>query len=232
MNEGTGNSVDIELSEDIRNYTRRNYSYSWWDFEAAAERNGWTSIGMITEHNNDGPVSSETSSRSYYGDSATFALCASNAEFIIDGLTSLDPDAEHWDYGPGSSFVFDAECERITEFVEEVEGSLANYGYLNEDRASEIEWEENHPSERECYADYDCSCDYSTHECGEELYALAYAGELDEKSEEFECPVCGVDQEITVYGAARVRNAIANRFHDSLRDAGQMTVMDFIGATA
>ncbi|MFD8789285.1 hypothetical protein [Streptomyces vinaceus] len=226
MNQEEVGAMGIEFHENVTKWASRNYSYSRWEFEEAAESNGWKAIGMITEPYDDGPVSSETSSRHYYGETWAFAKYASNAEHIISELERVDPEAAHWDYGPGRSFIYDMHCERVVEVVEEVEGCLASYGYLNEDRASEIEYEENHPSERECYADESCSCDVATHECRDEVYYRALSGDIDETTEDIECSFCDHFIDLSDY-ADTVKRAVADKFHDELRSAGQMTIMDF-----
>ncbi|MFJ9771849.1 hypothetical protein ACIRVF_11445 [Kitasatospora sp. NPDC101157] len=179
---------EIILSEAIHEYTRQNYAYGPWNFEHTAEQNGWTSIGMICDPMGS-PVSSSTNSRDYQYVTHTYALHASNAE-EIERILGEVADGQEWAHGPGDCYVYNADHPGMVKAVAEIEGALGD-GPLNSDRMSELEWEENHPSEHECYStDPDCGCEKNTHACREELWSAVSGGEIGLTAETYWCRYC------------------------------------------
>ncbi|MCX4685505.1 hypothetical protein OG401_14475 [Kitasatospora purpeofusca] len=182
-------TVEITLSEAIHEYTRQNYTYAWWNFEHTAEQNGWKSIGMIVDAMGS-PVSSSTSSRDYQYVTHTYALHASNAE-TIEKILGEDSAGLEWAHGPGDCYVYNADHVATVEAVEGIEGRLANYGILNEDRMSELEYEENHSDEFECGSeDPDCGCEANSHSCREEWWGAIDSGRDDVEAATYWCRYC------------------------------------------
>lgn len=55
--------------------------------------------------------------------------------------------------------------------------ALADYPVLDESHYSELEYERNHPSDHECYADEDCVCEVRTHTHTGDGFGPGYADE-------------------------------------------------------
>ncbi|MFF4927415.1 hypothetical protein ACFY2H_00620 [Streptomyces griseofuscus] len=219
--------MSVEISDELRELCRHSPWYAEYQFRGEAEQADWDSIAAIRDHAGHF-VSSRTHGYNYYDSTEAYARGVSNAEAVIEALEEEDPNQLHWGYGPAETFVYNAKHEPIRRVVADIEGRLAAWPYLNEDRASEIEWDENHPNDHECHAEEGCSCAVSSHECGEQVEGLAYEGAIDLESEEFECPVCLADLPIEKRELEKVRNGIAQRFHDDMKTAGQITVMDIV----
>ncbi|MEU3690524.1 hypothetical protein [Streptomyces narbonensis] len=219
--------MDIEVAKELGSLCRHSPWYAEYQFRDIADDLGWAEIAAIEDHAG-GLVSNRTHGWNYYGSTESYARGVSNAEAIIEALEDEDPNEDHWTYGPADTFVYNPKHEPIRRTVADIEGRLAAWPYLNEDRASEIEWEENHPNDHECHADEGCSCEVSSHECLDQVQGLAYEGALDLDDDEYECPVCLEDLPIEAKERERVRLGIAERFHDDLKAAGQITVMDIV----
>ncbi|MFM9464170.1 hypothetical protein ACKI1K_15135 [Streptomyces scabiei] len=217
--------AEITFTESLRDYARQNYSYTLWDFEDTAEKNEWTSIGLIMD--NLSPAESSTDLRYYVYDVARWAQGTSNAEAIEEALNAAD-DGHGWAYGPGETYVYDAGNAAIVAVVEELEGALASYGYLNEERASELEDEENHPDEFTCHGGPDCGCYASTHEHGDLFRDGVESGEITADADEWHCPYCKEDQTITAVDRKAMGVILARKWHEEIQAAGQMTVFMFV----
>ncbi|MDH6705437.1 hypothetical protein P3T27_002147 [Kitasatospora sp. MAA19] len=180
--------VEIALSGAIQEYTRQNYTYGPGNFEHTAEENGWTSIGMICDLMGS-PVSCKADSRHYQYVTSTWALHASNAEEIERILDEV-ADGLEWAHGPGDSYVFNADRPEMVQAVADIEAALGD-GALNETRKYELEYEENHPSEHECYSeDPDCRCEANTHSCREQLWGGVEGGEIGLTADCYWCQYC------------------------------------------
>ncbi|MEV0443871.1 hypothetical protein AB0I84_02020 [Streptomyces spectabilis] len=219
--------MSVEISDELTSLCRHSLWYAEYQFRDEAEGAEWESIAAITDHAGH-LVSNRTHGFKYYGSVEAYARGVSNAEAVIEALEEEDPNQLHWSYGPAETFIYNPKHEPIRRVVADIEGQLAAWPYLNEDRANEIEWDENHPNEHECHAEEGCSCEVSSHECGEQVKGLAYEGAIDLESEEYECPVCLEDLPIEKAELEKVRNGIAQRFHDDMKAAGQITVMDIV----
>ncbi|MCZ4119059.1 hypothetical protein [Streptomyces sp. H39-S7] len=218
---------EITLSEAIRSYTSQNYSYGDWHFFEEAGKHGWSSIGMIVDLLGS-PVSSETHSRSYYGPVWEYARSVANAERIVELLDAVDEKVGEpgYAYGPGSSFIYDANNVLMVEAVESIEGALSD-GCLNEDRADEIEYEENHPSETECYSDNpDCGCRASNHEHAEELASAFEFEPVQIMDGEWFCDFCSEWIEIAPADWERMA-AITRRLDREDKEAKGQIVLSF-----
>ncbi|MEU3825256.1 hypothetical protein AB0F36_08010 [Streptomyces sp. NPDC029080] len=219
--------AEITLTESLSDWAGQNYSYSRWEFEDTAEKNEWTAIGVVMD--NDSPASSSTDQRYYVYDTPRWAQGASNAEAIEEALNAAD-GGHGWAYGPGETFVYDANNAAVAAVVEELESVLASYGYLNEERASELEDEENHPDEFTCHAGRDCSCDVATHECSEVFAAGVECDEITAEMDEWHCPYCKEDYKIGADERKVMARILARKWHEEIQAAGQMTVFMFVAA--
>ncbi|MFD8089002.1 hypothetical protein [Streptomyces malaysiensis] len=216
------------LTDELSEYCRGQYHYSAWEFEEMAADNGWSSIGMIMEPDGQ-PVSSSTEYR-YYGTTHRYAQGASNAEAIERALAEVDErtGAANYAYGPGGySFVYNASNADVVAVVWGIESALSDYGYLDEERASEIEDEENHPDEFTCYADNDCSCEVATHEHADMFQLGVESGAITPDMDEWSCPYCKDEQPIEAADREVMARIVARMWHDELQAAGQMTVFMF-----
>lgn len=219
--------TNVEMSDKISELCRHSPWYAEYQFRDEAEELDWESIAVIEDHAG-GIVSNRTHDYNYYGSTESYARGVSNAEAIIEILEEVDPNEEHWSYGPADSFIYNPTNREVQRTVADIEGRLAAWPFLNEDRANEIEWEENHPNDYECHAEEGCGCEVSSHECSEQVEGLAYDGAIDLDSEEYECPVCLEDLPIEKEDLEKVRRGVAERFHHDLTAAGQITVMDIV----
>ncbi|MFJ8041239.1 hypothetical protein ACIRBX_12105 [Kitasatospora sp. NPDC096147] len=200
------NTAKVVLSDQIREYASQNYTYGWWDFEAVAEENGWPSIDMICDPLGS-PVGSSTNPRDYQYDSCAYARGASDAE-VIERVLEAVADGEEWAFGPGNFYVFNSAHEGITEAARELESALSGGG-LDDERHSQLEWEENHPSENECYAsDPDCGCPKALHGCRDQLLAAVESGEADLAADDYWCDFCQCSIDMTEGERAYVRGIL------------------------
>ena len=94
------------------------------------------------------------------------ALEESNFEVISEDLRKRFPGKvavlgfNHWGVGWVEEIGWDASDPEIVKAVHEWAGALENYPVASDDHFYELEWDRNHPSENECYAEdrEDCSC--------------------------------------------------------------------------
>jgi hypothetical protein len=215
----------VKFTEAVEDYTRQNYSYSLGHFETTAEDNDWAHIGLIMD--NLSPAESSTDQRYYGYDTARWAQGTSNAEAIEEALNAAD-GGHGWAYGPGETYVYDADNAAVVAVVEELEGALASYGWLNEERASELEDEENHPDDFTCHAGRDCGCYVSSHECSDVFRDGVESGDITSKMTEWHCPYCQEDREIGREERAAMALILARKWHEDIQAAGQMTVFMFV----
>jgi hypothetical protein len=216
---------DIRCTDDVHDYARQSYTHNLWAFEDTAEENGWKSIGLIMD--NLSPAASSTDQRYYGYDTSRWAQGASNAEAIEDALNAAD-DGMGWAYGPGETYVFDADNEAVAAVVRDIEGALASYGWLNEERANELEEEENHPDDYTCNAGRDCGCYVSSHECSDVFRDGVESGDITPDMTEWHCPYCQDDREIGREERAVMALITARKWHDEIQAAGQTTVFMFV----
>lgn len=64
----------------------------------------------------------------------------------------------HFGVGWVEEIAFDSSDDEVVKAVVAWGKKLENYPVADEDDYSDLEWEENHPTENECYADSDCPC--------------------------------------------------------------------------
>ncbi|MEU5299736.1 hypothetical protein ACH4YO_08020 [Streptomyces noursei] len=219
--------MGVEISDELRSLCRHSPWYAEYQFRGEAEEAQWESVAAITDQGGH-LVSNRTHGFDYYGSVEAYARGVSNAEAVIEALEEEDEHQLHWGYGPAETFIYNPKHEPIRRVVADIEGALHAYPYLNEERASEIEWEEHHPNDHECHAEEGCSCEVTSHECLDQVEGLAYGGAVGLESKEFECPVCLTGLPIETKELERVRRGVAERFHDDLKAAGQITVMDIV----
>ncbi|MET8164656.1 hypothetical protein ABZT34_10410 [Streptomyces sp. NPDC005329] len=214
-----------KFTDAVEDYASQSYAYSLGHFETAAEDNDWAHIGLIMD--NLHPAASSTDQRYYGYDTARWAQGTSNAEAIEEALNAAD-DGMGWAYGPGETYVYDADNAAVVAVVEELEGALASYGWLNEERASELEDEENHPDDFTCHAGRDCGCYVSSHECSDVFRDGVESGDITSKMTEWHCPYCQEDREIGREERAAMALILARKWHEDIQAAGQMTVFMFV----
>ncbi|QUI30710.1 hypothetical protein H9W91_07430 [Streptomyces alfalfae] len=215
----------VEFTQDVQDYTRQSYRHHLWDFEEVAEENGWARIGVVMD--NLSPAESSTDQRYYGYNTARWAQGASNAEAIEEALNEA-ADGDGWAYGPGDTYVFDAGNPVIAAVVESLEGALSSYGYLNEERASELEDGENHPDDYTCHAGPDCGCYVQTHDHAEIFADAVDSGEIEADADEWHCLYCQEDRKITAADRKVMARIFARKWHEEIQAAGQMTVFMFV----
>jgi hypothetical protein len=121
-----------------------------WDLEAYAETRDWRAVGV-------GPVGQHRDSD---------ARDQSNFQVIYADLSERFPGRVdvvrfgHWGFGWVEEIAWAANDIRIGQAVSEWADALADYPVADDAHYSELEWEENHPSEAECYSDDpECPCE-------------------------------------------------------------------------
>lgn len=106
------------------------------------------------------------------------------AERLIDENSSFGT-SYRWDAWPGGqiqSLIIRADDAGAIRTLEGIVNSLSGYPVLCDMDAGELEWEQKHPEEGECYSEGDCctKCD----ECG---YAISEHGERNETDHFYNC---------------------------------------------
>lgn len=97
------------------------------------------------------------------------ALAESNfrvAERMIDERSSFGT-SYRWDAWPGGqiqTLIIRADDAGALREVTGIVNALSDYPVLDDSDFSELEWERDHPSESECYSEYDCCT--KCQECG------------------------------------------------------------------
>lgn len=121
-----------------------------WDVEDYAVDHEWSAVGL-------GPVGQHRDSD---------PLARSNFEVISSEMRERFGDAMtvvsfgHWGVGWVEEIAFDASREDIVDYVESWEVALSDYPVADDEHFSELEWNDNHPSDSECYSDDPhCGCD-------------------------------------------------------------------------
>jgi len=95
-------------------------------------------------------------------------LAVSNFETarkLIEAVSAFGTDyrCDAWPGGVIETLTIRADDAGAVREADRVISSLQDYPVLDEEDYSEREWESNHPSETECYAEEDCSCEFSNH---------------------------------------------------------------------
>ena len=121
-----------------------------WDLDGYAESRGWSgvSIGPVGRHRDSDAHGSAPTFEVIYGQlSALFADDIDEASF------------GHWGFGWVAELAWNTGNGDLASEVESWTKALANYPVADEMHCSQLEWEDNHPSENECYSDDpDCRC--------------------------------------------------------------------------
>lgn len=138
-----------------------------WRTAETCEENGWSAVGL-------GPVG-------HHRDSD--APAKSNFRLIYKDLQARFPESvevahfRHWAVGWVEEIIFDAGKREIVEAVETWLTKLDRNPIVDREDVDEIEWEENHPSDGECYSEErDCPCGTAERERAEEEAERAAKG--------------------------------------------------------
>jgi len=120
-----------------------------WDLDGYAEEQGWSGVAI-------GPVGLHRDSD---------ALQRSNWEVVYADLRDRYGDDVdevsfgHWAVGWVADLAWNVGNADLADDVRKWETALADYPVADEMHFSELEWEDNHPREGECYSDDpDCPC--------------------------------------------------------------------------
>src|SRR5687767_4940068 len=92
------------------------------------------------------------------GDSARAESNFRVAERLIDEASSFGT-SYRWDAWPGGqikTLVIRLDDAGALRMAQGIIYSLSDYPVLDDSDFSELEWEQNHPNEQECYSEYDC----------------------------------------------------------------------------
>ncbi|MFC9231374.1 hypothetical protein ACFTZI_20830 [Streptomyces decoyicus] len=125
------------------------------------------------------------------------ALELSNWTVISEDLMETHPDAfevhsfGHWAVGWFERLYVRADDARAIRVAQQWADALVSYGIADEEHYSATEYEQNHPSETECYSsDPDCGCEKNTHQCAAVLAAAIDAGAVKFDDESWWCDLC------------------------------------------
>lgn len=120
-----------------------------WDLAEYAEEQGWQGVAI-------GPVG-------HHRDSD--ALERSNWAVVYADLHDrFGSDVDevsfgHWAVGWVAELAWNAGNAELSEAVDRWFAALSDYPVADDEHFSELEWEDNHPREGECYTgDPDCPC--------------------------------------------------------------------------
>lgn len=109
---------------------------STWDLDRYAESHQWSGVGFVFSKHRDSDV-----------------LDLSNWETVIEAM-QMYPKQDwdiahltHWAVGWVEHIVYNLSNERITNYTVGMRERLANYPVLDEMQYSQMEWDENHPTE-------------------------------------------------------------------------------------
>lgn len=83
-------------------------------------------------------------------------------EKYVTGGTSTRDDA--WPGGIIETLLIRADDAPAIRELERIIDALEDYPVLDDEHFSGLEWDRNHPSDDECYAEYDCSCAVRNHD--------------------------------------------------------------------
>jgi len=125
---------------------------STWDLDRTAETREWEGVDIGYSQHRDSDV-----------------LVRSNWETILtlinEKFGAIDDDFQprthgwnvdslgHWAVGWVEFITFDTARSDIKLFFVDILAKIADYPVLDEELYSKMEWEENHPYEKECYCD-------------------------------------------------------------------------------
>jgi hypothetical protein len=120
-----------------------------WDLDSYADARNWAGVAT-------GPVGQHRDSE---------ALDRSNFAVIFEALSDkFGDDVDnvsfgHWAVGWVEELAWNAGNSAIADEVESWKSALADYPVADDTHFSDLEWEDNHPREGECYSDdTECGC--------------------------------------------------------------------------
>lgn len=119
-----------------------------WDIDGLAADMGWEAVNI-------GPVGQHRDSD---------ALARSNWQVVYGDLSDRFPgqvtsvSLGHWGHGWVEELAYNAGNADVVAAVERWERALSDYPVADEMHYSQVEWDENHPTEDECYGGDDCGC--------------------------------------------------------------------------
>jgi hypothetical protein len=125
------------------------------------------------------------------------ALELSNYTVITDDLMETHPEAfevhsfGHWAVGWVERLYVRADDALAIRDAQKWADALASYGIADEEHYSATEYEQNHPSETECYSsDPECGCVKNTHSCADMLAAAIDTGAVKPDDDSWWCDFC------------------------------------------
>jgi len=121
---------------------------STWDQDRDAEKRGWEGIDIGYAQHRDSDVLVRSNWKVIHEE--IFDTFGYGNDWDIASLG-------HWAVGWVEFIIFDTARKDIKEFFNVIQKKLDDYPILDEMLYSDMEWEENHPTEKECYCeDDDC----------------------------------------------------------------------------
>ena len=146
-------------------------------------------VGKLAAHTNDCDSNWMTRRQNYDTDNAVWLttpfsrngrgdspLAESNYRVIrtdLERVAGMDISerGDAWPGGTIDTLMVRADDALALRCVEQWADALADYPVADEMDMSEVEWEQNHPTEGECYSDDDdCPCGVSTDDDGDDDY--------------------------------------------------------------
>jgi hypothetical protein len=118
-----------------------------------------------------------------------------NADLEQHAGMDIDYRVDLWPGGHIKTLLVRADDALAIRRVEHWVNHLMNNPLADEDDYYREEWEQNHPSPRECYADEECGCEFRTHACVEHIERL-WPDDLKGETlsgHEANCAICGED---------------------------------------
>ncbi|GCD99890.1 hypothetical protein [Embleya hyalina] len=167
------------------------------------------------------------------------ALERSNFEVISERLSEEHPETiqalhfGHWAYGWYDRIYVRRDDALALRSVQQWIDQLADYGVADDVHYSETEWEMNHPSDTECYAQEDCECPVrelerkiDAHECITLFREAIEDGSASPSNDyAWDCPYCYEWDQNHVEAGEReeaIRAGEIRLMYRALESAGQM----------
>ena len=120
-----------------------------WDLDEYAEEQGWQGVAIgPVGHHRDSDALGRSNWAVVYAD--LYDRFGSDVDEVSFG---------HWAVGWVAELAWNVGNAELADAVEAWESALADYPVADDEHFSELEWEDNHPREGECYSDDpDCPC--------------------------------------------------------------------------
>lgn len=186
----------MEFAQELAEYTRQAHEGATFHIDRAELELQWYATGVSRTRDSD-------------------PLEESNWQVVSEDLQERFPESfdvhhfGHWACGWYDRLYVRADDAFAIRALQEWSDALSDYPIANEEHYSALEDDRNHPSERECYADDDCGCDYNQHQQNLDEQHAEYAAQNPEEIDAdftYWCETCGEWVDVPPSGISRYFN--------------------------